>query len=335
MTAESPSKSTSATHSSAAAALKPTSANPDLIIERIIDAPRELVFKAWTDPKHLAQWWGPKGFTTPVCEIDVRPGGAIHLIMRAPYGVDLPMGGEFREVVEPERLVFTATALHDANGNPAFENLNIVTFEDKNGKTRLTLTAYVKRLEKEPSEAATRALGGMNQGWNETLDRLADLANRLALSSGTADREIVTTRVFDAPRELVFEVWTNPQHLEKWWGPNGFLTTVQQMEVKPGGVWRLVMHGPDGRDYNNKMVFLEVVKPERLVYKTDPEKGIEPVNFEVTVTFADRGGKTEVVMRMVFPSAIARNHVVEKYGALEGAKQTFDRLAQHLAEISK
>lgn len=102
-----------------------------------------------------------------------------------------------------------------------------------------------------------------------------------------------------------------------------------------GGVWRLIMHGPDGRDYRNRIVFLEVVKPERLVYKHDPEKGSEPVTFEVTVTFAEQDGQTRLTMRMLFPSAAARQHVAEKYRAVEGAQQTLERLAGLLATFSR
>src|SRR5579859_3756698 len=151
-------------------------------------------------------------------------------------------------------------------------------------------------------------------------------------TAGAADRELVFTRLFDAPRELVFEAWTEARHLAHWWGPRGFKTTISEMDVRPGGVWRLVMRGPDGRDYNNRIVFLEVAKPERLVYKHDPEKGSEPVTFQVTVTFAGQGGQTEVTMRMLFPSAAARDYVVKMYGAIEGAHQTLDRLAEQLAK---
>ena len=151
-------------------------------------------------------------------------------------------------------------------------------------------------------------------------------------ASDPADRVLVITPVFDAPRELVFKAWTDPIIVGQWWGPTGFTTTTREMDVRPGGVWRLTMHGPDGRDYKNKIVFLEVARPERLVYKHDPEKGIEPVSFQTTVTFADRGDKTELTMRMLFPSAAAREHVIKTYGAEEGAKQTLARLREHLAK---
>ena len=140
--------------------------------------------------------------------------------------------------------------------------------------------------------------------------------------ASTADREIVITRIFDAPRELIFQVWTDPKHVEQWWGPRGFTTTIQEMDVRPGGIWRLVMRGPDGTDYKNKIVFLEVVKPERLVYKHEPEKGTEPSSHESTVTFESQGSpaaaKTKVTMRMVFASAAAREYIVKKYNAVEG-----------------
>ena len=158
-------------------------------------------------------------------------------------------------------------------------------------------------------------------------------ANSGAAANET-DRELVFTLVYDAPRELVFKMWTDPKHVVHWWGPEGFTTTIHDMDVRPGGVWRFVMHGPDGVDYQNRIVYLEIVKPERLVYKHDPEKGSEPVNFQVTVTFFEQAGKTTLTMRMFFPSNAAREFVVKKYGAVEGAKQTLGRLAEHLANNS-
>jgi uncharacterized protein YndB with AHSA1/START domain len=139
------------------------------VITRIVDAPRELVFKAWTDPKHVAQWWGPRGFTNPVCELDVRPGGAIRIHMQAPDGTVYPMTGACREVAKPERIVFTSAAL-DKQGNPMFEILNTVIFAEQGGKTKLTLRA---RVLTATAEAAPH-LKGMEAGWTQTLDRLSE-----------------------------------------------------------------------------------------------------------------------------------------------------------------
>src|SRR5271155_3914272 len=114
-------------------------------------------------------------------------------------------------------------------------------------------------------------------------------------SQETSDREIVTMRVFEAPRELVFAAWTEPKHVAEWWGPNGFTNTIYEMDVRPGGAWRFVMHGPDGVDYKNEFVYDEVVRPERIVYRH-----VSPPNFHATVTFDDHAGKTKLTMRMLF-----------------------------------
>ncbi|HUP62940.1 MAG TPA: SRPBCC family protein [Thermoanaerobaculia bacterium] len=140
------------------------------------------------------------------------------------------------------------------------------------------------------------------------------------------DREIRATRVFDAPRELVWKVWTDPVHIAQWWGPNGFTNTISEMEVKPGGVWRFIMHGPDGTDYPNEITYLEVEKPSRLVYDHGPVP-----RFRVTVTFEEEGGRTRLTMRSLFETAEEREKVVEEYGAIEGLNQTLGRLAEHLA----
>jgi len=147
----------------------------------------------------------------------------------------------------------------------------------------------------------------------------------------TSDRELVTSRVFDAPRELVWEVWTNPQHVVNWWGPRGFTTTIEVMDVRPGGVWKHVMRGPNGVEYPNQSIFQEVVKPERIVYTHGGgTKGRKGVSFEAIWTFEDLGGKTRLTIRSIFPSKEERDRVVKEYGAAEGAKQTLERLGEFL-----
>ncbi|HSB53131.1 MAG TPA: SRPBCC family protein, partial [Gemmatimonadales bacterium] len=141
------------------------------------------------------------------------------------------------------------------------------------------------------------------------------------LPEGTANREIVVTRVFEAPRELVWRAWVEQRHVARWWGPNGFTTTTHEMDVKPGGLWRFIMHGPDGTDYDNLIEYLEVVPPERLVY--DHSGGTA---FRVTVTFAEEGRGTGLTMRSVFPSVAERDRVVREFRAIEGANQTLGRL---------
>lgn len=147
-------------------------------------------------------------------------------------------------------------------------------------------------------------------------------------------RSIVFVRTFDAPRALVFEAFSDPVRLGQWWGPNGFTTSTVTFDFRPGGVWRFVMHGPDGRDYQNRITFDEIVSPERLVYRHGGGADVEPVQFNVTVTFADEGAKTRLTWRMVFPSVAERDRVVREYGAEEGLKQTAGRLAEHLVRIA-
>jgi uncharacterized protein YndB with AHSA1/START domain len=151
--------------------------NPDteITLVRLFDAPRDLVWRAWTDPEVLRQWWGPKGFTNPVCEIDVQRGGKIRIHMRAPDGTIYPMTGEFREVDAPRRLVFSDAAL-DADGNVLLEGFTIVTFEDEGGKTKLTIESIAKAIVPQAADM----LQGMENGWAESLDRLADLVTHAA-----------------------------------------------------------------------------------------------------------------------------------------------------------
>jgi uncharacterized protein YndB with AHSA1/START domain len=153
-------------------------------------------------------------------------------------------------------------------------------------------------------------------------------ANAANPSSGTADREIVSTRLINAPRELVYKAFTQPEHVIHWWGPRGFTNTILEMDVRPGGVWKLVMHGADGTDYPNQIDFTEVVPPERLAWAHGDG---ERVHFHTTVTFEPEDGKTRLTMRLLFATAAERQQTIDKHGALEGNNQTLDRLEEYLA----
>jgi uncharacterized protein YndB with AHSA1/START domain len=141
----------------------------ELLITRIFDAPRALVFKAWTEPDRAARWWGPQGFVTVYCNMDVRPGGAFRVCMRSPEGTEHWKQGVYREVVEPERLVFTF-AWEDAEGKPGHETVVTVTFAEHGTKTKLTLHQGVFE--------TVMARDAHQSGWTSTLECLADyLAN--------------------------------------------------------------------------------------------------------------------------------------------------------------
>jgi uncharacterized protein YndB with AHSA1/START domain len=147
----------------------------ELILTRVLDAPRELVWKAWTDPGLMSKWWGPKGVTTPTCDIDLRQGGPIYIVMLAGKelgsfaGQEWPMSGTFVEIAPPERLVYTAAAL-DGKKGVLLETRTTLTLETLDEKTRMTLKIAVTKL----SPGGEFALAGMEMGWNQSLDKLAD-----------------------------------------------------------------------------------------------------------------------------------------------------------------
>jgi uncharacterized protein YndB with AHSA1/START domain len=134
----------------------------EMTLTRVFDAPRQLLWKLWTEREHIGKWWGPKGFTLPGCEMDFRTGGTYRFVMRGPDGKDHPFHGVYREIVRNERIVFTAIL----DNLPGHELLTTVTFADEDGKTKLTVR------QTTPLGEAGR---GQNQGWSETLERLADL----------------------------------------------------------------------------------------------------------------------------------------------------------------
>ena len=148
--------------------------------------------------------------------------------------------------------------------------------------------------------------------------------------------EIVLSRVFAAPRELVWHAMTTPEHVVQWWGPNGFSTTIKQMDFRVGGLWKHVMHGPDGTDYPNSSVFREIVAPERVVYSHGGgKKGGPGAHFVATWTFdAIDAQTTRLTLRMVFDTPADRDLVVQEYGAIEGGKQTLQRLADYLPQMA-
>jgi uncharacterized protein YndB with AHSA1/START domain len=154
-------------------------------------------------------------------------------------------------------------------------------------------------------------------------------AKNSAATATTTDREISTTRIFNAPRELVWQAWTDPKHIEQWWGPNGFTTTTKEFDLRKGGVWNHVMHGPDGTDYKNEITYTEIIEPERIKYEHGPS-----LIFQVTVDFDHEGpNTTRLSMRMLVTTKAERDRTVEKFGAIEGQQQTLNRLEEYLEKI--
>jgi uncharacterized protein YndB with AHSA1/START domain len=148
----------------------------------------------------------------------------------------------------------------------------------------------------------------------------------------SADRETVISRVIDAPRELVFQAFTEVRHLSRWWGPEGFSTTTWAFEFRVGGEWDFVMHGPDGTDYQEWIYWTEIAPPERIAMLHGESRG-DANAFESVLTFAPDGAATRIEMRAVFPTKELRDEAVEKYHAIEGGQQTLSNLAAYVTEI--
>ncbi|MCD9025529.1 SRPBCC family protein [Cohnella silvisoli] len=146
-------------------------------------------------------------------------------------------------------------------------------------------------------------------------------------STNANEKELVTTRIMNAPRDLVFKAWTTPECLAQWWGPKGFTNTFHEFDLRPGGNWQFIMHGPNGVDYPNKSVFTEIVKPERIVFQH-----LSGHQFQVTATFEDLDGKCRLTFRMLFET-VAECEKTKTY-AVEANEQNFDRLEALLARLS-
>jgi uncharacterized protein YndB with AHSA1/START domain len=154
------------------------------------------------------------------------------------------------------------------------------------------------------------------------------------VQSATGDREIVISRVIDAPWELVFEAFTEVRHLSRWWGPDGFTTTTRSFEFRVGGEWDFVMHGPDGTDYQEWISWTEIASPERIALLHGEFRG-DANAFESVLTFAPDCAATRIEMRTVFPTKELRDEAVEKYHAIEGGRQTLGNLAAYVTEIHR
>jgi uncharacterized protein YndB with AHSA1/START domain len=309
---------------------------PEFYLSRLFDAPRALVFKCWIDAGHLARWWGPEGFTNPVCEADPKPGGVYRIVMRGPDGSEHPMKGVFREIVANERIVKEddlsehSAESHDLydpgrdkSKTPNFKILTTVTFADEGKKTRVTIRQRFDRIDLRDNAIKV----GMYEGWSGSFEKLDDL---VAAIKGS-EREIVVTRVFDTPRAVVFKAFSDAENIGKWWGPNGFTTTVHEMDFRTGGEWRHTMHGPDGKDHPNRSVYTEIKEPERIAYDHYAYNQTD-LHFRAVVSFEEQGRKTRVSLRLKVADRATRDGFVN-FGAVEGGYETLGRLGAYLAKL--
>lgn len=150
------------------------------------------------------------------------------------------------------------------------------------------------------------------------------------------ENKVTYKKYFDVPVDLLFEVWSKPEHLTEWWGPDGFTLTIKSLDFSNGGIWEFIMHGPDGHDYQNKIQFINIQKPKSILYKHIGDgEGDEDVNFQSRIIFETVGEGTNLIMEQIFSSKQELERVNEKYGAIEGGKQHIGNLAKYLDKISK
>lgn len=303
----------------------------EIVLARVFDAPRKLVWKAWTRPEHIAKWFGPRGFTTRVTKYEFKPRGKWVYVMRGPDGTDYPCHGVFREIVENERIVTTdefgedhPAITDDQSGMPR-GMIVTCSFTDEGDKTRVTITI----LHRSEEDRVKHAKMGVVDGWGSSFECMDE---HLAALAEEATREMVITRVIAAPREMVFDAFVDTKNITHWWGPHGFTTTTTKSDQRPGGEWLFTMHGPDGTNYPNKVVYEEIVRPDRLIYLHGEPGGGNFKGFYVTATFDERpAGKTLVTLRMLFHS-VGELAKMKEFRASEGGNQTLERLEAYLTK---
>jgi uncharacterized protein YndB with AHSA1/START domain len=290
----------------------------ELVFTRTFNAPPELVFEAWTDPRHVVHWWGPRGFNTTSLDMDFRPGGKWRLIMHGPDGTDYNNVCNYLEIDKPHRIVYN-------HGDPPFFQ-STITFEPVGSKqTKLTMH---QRFSSASFLQEVVQKYHADEGGAQTLDRLGEHVE-LMLPQNRIERKLLITRTFNAPRPLVFSAWTDPKHLANWWSPKDFTNRVCEVDVRPGGAMHIVMRAPDGTEYPMRGFFREIVPPERLVFLAIAKDAIDRTLLEslTTVNFAEEGGKTKITLKA---EAIGFAPVARQMldGMETGWTQSLDRLEE-------
>jgi uncharacterized protein YndB with AHSA1/START domain len=309
----------------------------EIAVQRTFDAPRSLVFEAMTSCEHLARWWGPRHLTLASCEMEFRPGGAYRFVQQAPDGTIHPFKGEYREIAAPERVVLTQIY----EPYPDQEALVSTTLAEKDGKTTLSQTLRFASSEARDGMIAS----GMESGEAESFDRLDELLAELS-SKAAPVAELAVTREFDAPRDLVWKAWTEPERLAQWWGPSGSEIRVKGLDLRAGGFFLYSMKTPNGPEMWGKFVYREVNPQDCLVFVncfSDANGGVTrnpwiagwPLEILNTLTLTEHDGKTALTLRGGPINASAeelQTFAAGVSGMRQGFAGTFKQLDRYLAE---
>jgi uncharacterized protein YndB with AHSA1/START domain len=292
-----------------------------------------MVWAAWADPWQVGQWWGPKGFRSTITEMDQRVGGMWRLVMHGPDGTDYPCEIQFVELTPKKRVVYRTRGGRAGAKVEHFDT--VMTFEDEGAGTRLTIRMMFATAEARDYNVRTY---GAIEGGEQMFDRLtAILQEKQAGADGKdAKHGLCITRVFDAPRELVWRAWSDPEMAIQWSGPKQFPAFHMELGKKPGDRWRIGLRGcPPGTDTPVDIwqggVLLEVVPPELLVYTSAWEKrssvGLaddgDPHETVITVRLEETSGKTTMHFHQAFFATAA-----ERDGHNGGWSSSFERLEE-------
>jgi uncharacterized protein YndB with AHSA1/START domain len=318
----------------------PTPADNEIIISRLLHAPRELVWEAWTNPKHVVNWWGPRGFTNTTKQHDFRVGGYWEHTMHGPDGTNYPNKAKFLEIVPLERITFLLGGGSDLESDERRGATFRATWTfEALGADRTRLTGRMVFPSKEARDRVVRDFGAI-EGGKQTLERAAEYV------AGLLNQPFVITREFAAPRDLVWRVWTEAKHFGAWFGPKGAEVQLGRFELRPGGMTLYRMTMPGAPVMWGRAVYREVVPPTKLVWInsfSDAEGGITPhplskdpwpLQMLTTVTFAEQAGKTVVTVTWVPIDASDAERATFEAGRPSmtmGWTGTFDRLTAHLA----